>query len=97
MAVIFHRITNSNDNPIITAIHKVPVYSFLADDDKDATQRFTSWRYTSPAGEFLEEHSVEPLEFYKTMEPSMLAYKCIVLATLEEKKLSEFYLKFGKT
>lgn len=96
MAVIFHRITNSNDKPVVTAIHKVPVYSFLADYDAEASRQFMLWRYTSSPGMFLEEHSVEPLEIYKTMEPSMLAYKCIVLATLEEKKLSEFYLRFGK-
>lgn len=96
MAVIFHRITNSNDNPTITPIHKTAVYSFHADDDADAMHRFMLWRYTSSPGAFLGEHSVEPLEFYKTMDQSMFAYKCVVVAVLEEKKLSEFYLKFGK-
>lgn len=79
--------------------HKVVVHTFLLGDVEDpelyAAEPILNWQQT-PAGKFVMEHAVETPVFKSQLDYQNYGYKYAIIAILEEKKLTEYYLKFGK-
>jgi hypothetical protein len=86
------------ENDIVKEIHKVVVHKFdLGDvDDPDiyAAEPILDWQ-RSEAGQFVMKHAVDTPEWHRHMDPMFMGYRYIILAELEQKKLAEFYLKWG--
>jgi hypothetical protein len=60
-----------------------------------AAQPLWEWQ-NSEAGKFVMEHAEDKPEWHRHMDPMFMGYRYIVIAELEKKKLSEFYLRFDK-
>jgi len=87
-----------NDN-IVQEIHKLVVHRFdVADvDDPDiyAAGPLFDWE-RSEAGQFVMKNAEDKPEWQRHMDPMFMGYRYVIIAELEKKKLSEFYLRFGK-
>jgi hypothetical protein len=86
------------ENDVVKEIHKIVVHKFdLSDvDDPDiyAAGPIFDWE-RSDVGQFVMKHAVDKPEWHKQMDPMFMGYRYIIIAELESKKLSEFYLRFG--
>ena len=86
------------DNHIVKEIHKVVVHKFDISDVDDpeiyAAGPIVEWG-RSEAGQFVMKHAVDTPKWHKHMDPMFMGYRFIIVAELEAKKLSEFYLRFG--
>lgn len=89
-------IVNGN---VIKKIHKVVVHSFLLNDVEDpelyAAEPIWKWQQTD-AGKWIMENAEEQPVFHSQIDYQHYGYKYAITAILEEKKLTEYYLKFGK-
>ena len=78
---------------------EVPVHYFKMGDTDDisvyAAEPISKWTDTD-AGKFVMEHCIGELKFLHTLDAYSYLVNCALVAELEEKKLSEFYLKWGK-
>jgi len=87
-----------NDN-IVQEIHKLVVHRFdVADvDDPDiyAAGPLFDWE-RSEAGQFVMTNAEDKPKWHRHMDPMFMGYRYVIIAELEKKKLSEFYLRFGK-
>ena len=88
-----------NDDGTIDEIHRVVVHRFLVSDVEDpdlyAAQPLWEWE-KSKQGQFVMTNSVEKPEWHRQLNHSSFSYHYAITAKLEKKKLSEFYLKWGK-
>jgi len=87
------------DNNTIQEIHKIVVHRFKVGDVEDpdmyAAQPMWEWQNTEQ-GKFVMENAVEQPEWKRHMDFGSYTYDYAIIAKLEKKKLSEFYLKWGK-
>lgn len=97
--VIKYKITNIDGNEIIKEIHKVVVHRFTLGDVEDpdiyAAEPIYKWQQTE-AGKFIMEHAIEQPVFQRQLDHTIMGYQYAIIAELEKKKLSEYYLKFGQ-
>lgn len=88
-----------DDNHNVTEIHKVVVHQFymneVDDPDIHAAQPIWEWQQ-SDAGKFVMENAIGTPVFHKKVDPNTISWKFAIIAELEQKKLSEFYLRWGK-
>ena len=88
------------EDNVVKEIHKIVVHKFdLSDvDDPDiyAAGPIFDWE-RSEAGKFIMKYAVDKPEWRRHMDPMFMGYRYVIIAELEKKKLSEFYLKFDKT
>jgi hypothetical protein len=88
-----------DDNHNVSEIHKVVVHTFHVasynDPDIEAAEPIWKWQQTD-AGKFVIENAIDEPEWHRYLEHLTLNYKYAIIAELEKKKLSEFYLRFGK-
>lgn len=49
----------------------------------------------SPEGKFVFENAIEQPEWHKILDHNTYGYKIHIVATMEEKIFTEYYLKFG--
>jgi hypothetical protein len=93
------KVVEKDGYEIVEEIHKVVVHSFnLSDvDDPDiyAAGPIFDWE-RSEAGQFVMKHSVDQPEWHRRIDQMSMGYRYIIIAELEKKKLSEFYLRWGK-
>ncbi len=93
------KVVEKDGYEIVEEIHKVVVHSFnLSDvDDPDiyAAGPIFDWE-RSEAGQFVMKHSVDQPEWHRQLDQMSMGYRYIIIAELEKKKLSEFYLRWGK-
>ena len=86
------------DNDVVKEIHKVVVHTFAMSDVEDpdiyAAGPLFDWE-RSEAGQFVMKHAIDKPEWHKFMDYATVGYRYIVIAELEAKKLSEFYLRWG--
>jgi hypothetical protein len=87
------------DQHIVDEIHKVVVHRFRMGDVEDpdlyAAQPIYEWQQTDQ-GKFIMEHAIDKPEWHRQLDPQSYGYQYAIVAELEKKKLSEFYLKWGK-
>lgn len=87
-----------NDH-IVTEIHKVVVHRFKVSDVDDpdlyAAEPIYKWEKSEP-GQFVMKHAIDKPEWRKFQSYASYEYEYVIVAELEKKKLSEFYLRFDK-
>jgi hypothetical protein len=85
-------------NEVVVKTKEIVVHTFrqgdVDDPDLYAAEPLYNWQ-KSPQGEWVMEHSVEPPVWHRMADPSNYGHKYIITATLVEKKLTEYYLRFG--
>jgi hypothetical protein len=83
---------------VVKEIHKVVVHEFNVSDVDDpdiyAAGPLFDWE-RSEAGQFVMKHAVDTPVWHRHMDSMWMGYKYIIVAELEAKKLSEFYLRWG--
>lgn len=88
-----------DDAGIVKELHKVVVHRFKVGDVEDpdlyAAQPLWEWQ-ESEQGKFVMEHAIEPPVWHRHNNVMTYNLEYIIVAELESKKLSEFYLKWGK-
>lgn len=96
MSAIKYKIRDDNT---IEEIHQVVVHRFRVSDSEDpdlyAAQPLWEWEH-SEQGKFVMTNAVEQPEWRRHIDSSSYSYEYAIIAKLEKKKLSEFYLKWGK-
>jgi hypothetical protein len=84
---------------VVEEIHKVVVHKFTVGDVEDpeiyAAAPIWDWQQTD-AGKFVMKYAKETPVFHKNLNHGSYGYEYAVTAELEAKKLSEFYLRWGK-
>jgi len=87
------------ENNVVKEIHKVVVHRFYLSDVEDpdlyAAQPMWDWKQ-SEQGKFVMEHAVGEPEWHRQISYETFGYQYAITAELEAKKLSEFYLRWGK-
>jgi len=84
------------DNRVVT-YRKLIVYRTSADvDDITVPEIHIEPWLRTPEGKFISEHKISPLVVHKDIQFDSYTLQIAVEADLEEKRLSEYYLKFGK-
>ena len=98
MAVRF-RVVKKNGQEVVEEIHKVVVHRFKLSDVEDpdlyAAEPLHKWE-TSEQGKFVMEHAIDKPEWHRQADPYTYSHQYAIVAELEMKKLSEFYLKWGE-
>lgn len=88
-----------DDTGNVKELHKVVVHRFKVGDVEDpdlyAAQPLWEWQ-ESEQGKFVMEHAIEPPIWHRHNNVMTYNLEYIIVAELESKKLSEFYLKWGK-
>jgi len=83
----------------IEELHTVVVHRFKMGETSDPEIAIAvpilEWQKTDP-GKFVMQYCVEKPSFHYYLQQYDLRYQCCIIATLEMKRLSEFYLKFDK-
>jgi hypothetical protein len=99
MGKIRFQVIEKDGQELVQEIHKVVVHRFNISDVDDpeiyAAGPIFDWE-RSDAGAFVMKHAVEIPVFHKTIRNSTYGYEYAITAELEAKKLSEFYLRWGK-
>ena len=84
---------------IVEELHEVVVHRFTMGDVEDpdlyAAQPLWEWQ-TSEQGKFVMEHANETPVWHRQADTYGYGYEYVIVAELEKKKLSEFYLRFDK-
>ncbi len=92
------RVVRKDGQEIVEEIYKVIVGKFdladVEDPDLYAAEPIYKWQQTD-AGKFVMNNAVEVPVFHRHLDPMFMGYRYIIVAELEKKKLSEYYLKFG--
>ena len=83
----------------VKEIHKIVVHRFSMGDVEDpdlyAAQPLWEWQ-ESEAGKFVLEHAVETPIWQRIPDTAHYGWQYAIIAELEKKKLSEYYLRFDK-
>lgn len=87
------------DNDTVQEIHKIVVHRFKVGDVEDpdmyAAQPMWEWQNTEK-GKFVMKNAIEQPEWKRHMDFDSYTYDYAIIAKLEKKKLTEFYLRWGK-
>jgi hypothetical protein len=91
------RIWPSDKGDIITSTHIVHEFRLGDVDDPDiyAAGPIFDWE-RSEAGQFVMKHAVDIPSYHSQPDYNSFGYRYAIVAELEAKKLSEFYLRWGK-
>jgi hypothetical protein len=100
MGSVRFKVVQKDGHQLVEEIHKVVVYTFRMSDVEDpdlwAGQSLYDWQI-SDQGKFVMENSVETPSWHREIDQYSMGWKYAIVAELEMKKLSEFYLKWGKS
>jgi hypothetical protein len=99
MAAVRYREVEQGNTLVVEEIHKITVHTFSVGDVEDpeiyAAGPIWDWQQTD-AGKFVMEHAVETPSYHSQLDYTSYGYRYAIVAELEAKKLSEFYLRWGK-
>jgi hypothetical protein len=98
MGKIRCRIVQQHGQEVVEEIHKVVVHTFSVGDAEDPDIYAAGPMYTwekSDAGQFIMKHAANEPTWQKSVDQLTWGFKYVIIAELEKKKLSEFYLRFG--
>lgn len=88
-----------NDNGEVDEFHQAVVHKCTMEwsDDPAIVVAEPIWKWQqSEQGKFVTAHSKEKPSWSYHLNPGTYQYDVAICAVLEKKKLSEFYLKWGK-
>jgi hypothetical protein len=98
-SVRFRTVDVGPDTVAVEEIHKVVVHKFRMGDVEDpdlyAAEPLLQWQNSS-AGKYVMKHAIETPIWHRHVDPMNYGYQYIIVAELEKKKLSEYYLRFDK-
>jgi hypothetical protein len=98
MGKVRYEVKKIDGKEIVFEYHKIVVHKFTIGDVEDpelyAAEPIYKWQQTD-AGKFVMQHSIEDPVFIHQLDQMTFGYKFVIIAELETKKLSEFYLRFG--
>jgi hypothetical protein len=99
MAAVRFNVIEKDGLQFVDEIHKVVVHTFGIGDVEDpeiyAAEPIWQWQQTD-AGKFVMEHAIGTPSYHQSLDYQTYGYRYAVVAELEAKKLSEFYLRWGK-
>jgi hypothetical protein len=99
MASVKYKVIEKDGVQLVHEIHKIVVHTFGIGDVEDpeiyAAQPIWEWQQTD-AGKFVMEHAINTPSYHQSLDYQTYGYRYAVVAELEAKKLSEFYLRWGK-
>ena len=99
MSAVRFKVVETDGQEIVHEIHKVVVYTFGVGDVEDpeiyAAQPIWNWQQTD-AGKFVMENAINTPSYHQSLDYLTYGYRYAIVAELEAKKLSEFYLRWGK-
>lgn len=99
MGKVRYEYVDEDGQRMVKEIHKVVVHTFRMGDVEDpdlyAAQPLSEWQ-DSDAGKFILEHAIEPPIWQKNVDAVSWGWQFVIIAELEKKKLSEYYLRFDK-
>ena len=99
MAAIRFNVIEKDGLQFVDEIHKVVVHTFGVGDVEDpeiyAAEPIWQWQQTD-AGKCVMEHAIGTPSYHQSLDYQTYGYRYAVVAELEAKKLSEFYLRWGK-
>jgi hypothetical protein len=99
MGTVRFQVVEKDGQEIVKEIHKVVVHRFrMGDvDDPDLYAGEPLWKWQqSDAGKFVMEHAIDTPEWHRNHSMITYGYEYVIVAELEAKKLSEFYLRWSK-
>ena len=98
MGRIRWRVVKQGGNEIVEEIHKLVVHKISMGDVEDpdlmVAQPIWDWQQT-PQGKFIMDHAVETPSWERMTDVHYMGWTYFVVAELEKKRLTEYYLKFG--
>ena len=99
MGQVRYEYVDEDGQRMVKEIHKVVVHTFRMGDVEDpdlyASQPLSEWQ-DSDAGKFILEHAIETPIWQKNVDAISWGWQFVIIAELEKKKLSEYYLRFDK-
>lgn len=88
-----------DDQLVVKEIHKVVVHKFTVGDVEDpdlyAAEPMWKWQQTEQ-GKFVMEHAITEPVWNRYLDYGSYGHQYSIVAELEMKKLSEYYLRWGK-
>jgi len=98
MVSVRFKVVKQNGKEIVEEIHKVVVHrikmSDVEDPDLYVAQPIWEWQQREQ-GKFIMEHAVDEPQWHRQLDQFTYGYQYAIVAELEKKKLSEFYLRWG--
>lgn len=98
MGAVRWQVFDEDDEPIVKEIRKVVVHrswmGTTGDPNLHVAQKFLEWEL-SEQGQFVMKHAIGKPDYHINLDQLTYEYECVIVAELEMKKLSEFYLKWG--
>jgi len=99
MGQVRYQYVDEDGQRSVKEIHTVVVHRFnmgdVEDPDLYAAQPIYEWQ-ESEAGKFVLEHAVETPIWQRQIDNVQYGWQYVIVAELEKKKLSEYYLRFDK-
>jgi hypothetical protein len=99
MGSVRFKVEDKDGQRIVEEIHKVVVHKFRMSDVEDpdiwAGQSLYEWQ-ESEQGKFVMKNAVDKPEWNRQLDNYGMGWLYAITAELEAKKLSEFYLRWGK-
>lgn len=87
------------EDDTVLEFHRVVVHRFRVGDVEDpdlyAAQPLYEWE-KSEQGQFIMANAVDTPEWHRHLNHMLYSHEYVIIAKLEKKKLSEFYLRWGK-
>jgi len=97
MGSVRWKVVDKDGQRIVEEIHKVVVHRFTMGDVDDpdlyAAHPLSEWQ-ESPAGQFVTKHAIDTPEWHRQLDHFSYGHQYAIVAKLEMKRLSEFYLRF---
>ena len=85
---------NQVDEIHTMAVHKIHMGD-VEDPDLMVAQPIWEWQQ-SPQGQFVMDNAMIVPKWERVQNPMYMGWTYVIIAELEAKKLTEYYLKFGK-
>jgi hypothetical protein len=97
MGSVRYKVVEKDGQEFVEEIHKIIVHRFRMGDVEDpdlyAAQPLLEWQ-ESESGQFVMKHAVDTPEWHRHVDYETYGHQYTIVAELEKKKLSEFYLRF---
>jgi hypothetical protein len=99
MGTVRWRSIQTDGQTVVEEIHKVVFHRFRLSDVEDpdlwAAEPIYKWEKSEP-GQFVMKHAIDKPVWHRNIDHVTYSYQYIIVAELEMKKLSEYYLRWGK-
>jgi hypothetical protein len=100
MGKVRWEVVRENGQEVVKEIHKKVFHKIRMSDceDPDLMVADPIWKWQqTPAGKFVMEHAIkESPTWHRHLDPMTYGYTYLIVAEMEAKNLTEYYLKFDK-